>query len=158
MLVVVGFVMFMGVSLVVVMVVFGKLVGVFGWFELVGYMVDGVFVYVDYVYKLDVFENVLIFVCFFIMGCVIVVFGCGGDCDKGKWLLMGEIVVWFVDVVIVMDDNLCLEVFVVICLEIFVVVLNVIEILDCVDVICMVCGMLIFGDMLIVVGKGYEEG
>lgn len=37
------------------------------------------------------------------------VFGCGGDRDKGKRLLMGVIVEEFVDVAVVTDDNSRIE-------------------------------------------------
>lgn len=39
-------------------------------------------------------------------GILLVVIGVGGDWDFGKWVLMGEIVVWWVNFVIVIDDNL----------------------------------------------------
>lgn len=48
---------------------------------------------VDYVYILDSLENVFKVVCFFIFGCLICIFGCGGDWDCIKWFLMGNIVV-----------------------------------------------------------------
>lgn len=61
---------------------------VFGWME-VFFVMGVVNLVVDYVYMLDVLEKVLLSVKFYIMGKVWCVFGCGGDRDKGKWLLMG---------------------------------------------------------------------
>lgn len=47
---------------------------------------------VDYVYKLEVLWLVLIILVY--LDCwLVVVFGVGGDCDLGKWVLMGWIVV-----------------------------------------------------------------
>lgn len=70
------------------------------------------------------------------------VFGCGGDCDKGKCLLMGVIVEEFVDVVVVMDDNLCIEELCVIINDILVGMLDVgyVKVMEgCVEVvICVV--------------------
>ncbi len=76
-----------------------------GRLDLVGATEEGAPAYVDYAHKPDALENVLASVRPFTTGRVIVVFGCGGDRDKGKRPMMGEIATRLADVVIVTDDN-----------------------------------------------------
>ena len=75
----------------VAMAALEKLKGASGRLELVGHTKDGALAYVDYAHKPDALENVLTSVRPFTTGRVIVVFGCGGDRDKGKRPIMGEI-------------------------------------------------------------------
>jgi UDP-N-acetylmuramoyl-L-alanyl-D-glutamate--2,6-diaminopimelate ligase len=83
-----------------------KLKGASGRLELVGATAgNGAPVYVDYAHKPDALENVLASVRPFTTGRVIVVFGCGGDRDRGKRPIMGEIATRLADVTIVTDDN-----------------------------------------------------
>ena len=58
--------------------------GASGRLELVGQTKAGALAYVDYAHKPEALENVLTSVRPFTTGRVIVVFGCGGDRDKGK--------------------------------------------------------------------------
>ncbi len=153
-----GLAMSTGVSPAAVMAALGKLVGASGRLELVGHTVDGALAYVDYAHKPDALENVLTSVRPFTTGRVIVVFGCGGDRDKGKRPLMGEIAARLADVVIVTDDNPRSEVPAVIRSEILAAAPNAIEIPDRAEAIRTACGMLKSGDTLIVAGKGHEEG
>jgi UDP-N-acetylmuramoyl-L-alanyl-D-glutamate--2,6-diaminopimelate ligase len=67
-------------------------------------------VYIDYAHTPDALENALNSIKEFIshrkkLGKVIVVFGCGGDRDKGKRFEMGKIASNIADIVIVTDDN-----------------------------------------------------
>ncbi len=153
-----GLAMSTGVSPAAVMAALGKLVGASGRLELVGHTVDGALAYVDYAHKPEALENVLTSVRPFTTGRVIVVFGCGGDRDKGKRPLMGEIASRLADVVIVTDDNPRSEVPSVIRSEILATAPKALEIADRAEAIRAACGMLKSGDTLIVAGKGHEEG
>ena len=59
----------------------------------------------DYSHKPDALERALETVRAFTLGRVIVVFGAGGDRDRGKRAPMGEIAVRLADVAIVTSDN-----------------------------------------------------
>ncbi|AHK44875.1 MULTISPECIES: UDP-N-acetylmuramoyl-L-alanyl-D-glutamate--2,6-diaminopimelate ligase [Ensifer] len=135
-----------------------KLQGASGRLELVGQTRDGALAYVDYAHKPDALENVLASVRPFTTGRVIVVFGCGGDRDKGKRPIMGEIATRLADVVIVTDDNPRSEVPEVIRSEIMAAAPGATEIGDRAEAIRAAVGMLTSGDTLIVAGKGHEEG
>ena len=94
----------------------------------------------------------------FTTGRVIVVFGCGGDRDRGKRPIMGEIATRLADVVIVTDDNPRSEVPAEIRAAILAAAPGAIEIGDRRQAIREAVAMLHAGDTLIVAGKGHEEG
>lgn len=121
---------------------------------------DKLLVVVDYVYIFDVLEKVLEVLCLYVVVCLLCLFGCGGDCDVGKCLLMVVIVECLVDGVLVIDDNLCIEVSVVIIVDIckgFVVVDKVIFLLLCGEVIVYLIVFVVVDDVVFLVGKGYED-
>jgi UDP-N-acetylmuramoyl-L-alanyl-D-glutamate--2,6-diaminopimelate ligase len=62
-------------------------------------------IFVDYAHKPDALEKVLATLRPLTHGRLIVAFGCGGDRDRGKRPLMGEIAARGADIVIVTDDN-----------------------------------------------------
>lgn len=135
-----------------------KLKGASGRLELVGTTANGAPAYVDYAHKPDALENVLASVRPFTTGRVIVVFGCGGDRDRGKRPIMGEIATRLADVVIVTDDNPRSEVPDEIRAAIMAAAPGAIEIGDRREAIHEAVSMLHEGDTLIVAGKGHEEG
>ncbi len=66
---------------------------------------DGHAVYVDYAHTPDALENVLNALRPHTTGRLICVFGCGGNRDKGKRPVMGEIANRLADVAVITDDN-----------------------------------------------------
>jgi UDP-N-acetylmuramoyl-L-alanyl-D-glutamate--2,6-diaminopimelate ligase len=134
------------------------LTGASGRLELIGSTPHGAPAYVDYAHKPEALENVLEAVRPFTTGRVIVVFGCGGDRDKGKRPIMGEIAMRLADVVIVTDDNPRSEDPATIRAEIMTAAQGATEIGDRAEAIRTAVGMLEAGDTLIVAGKGHEEG
>jgi UDP-N-acetylmuramoyl-L-alanyl-D-glutamate--2,6-diaminopimelate ligase len=129
-----------------------------GRLELVGQTKVGALCYVDYAHKPDALEIVLASVRPFTTGRVVVVFGCGGDRDKGKRPIMGEVATRLADIAIVTDDNPRSEVPEQIRSEIMAAAPGAIEIGDRATAIRDAVGMLQAGDTLIVAGKGHEEG
>jgi UDP-N-acetylmuramoyl-L-alanyl-D-glutamate--2,6-diaminopimelate ligase len=65
----------------------------------------GITVLVDYAHTGDALENVLATVSELKTARIITLFGCGGDRDKGKRPVMGEIAARYSDLAIVTSDN-----------------------------------------------------
>lgn len=65
----------------------------------------GRFIFVDYAHTPDALENVLMAVTALSAGKIICVFGCGGDRDRKKRPLMGEIAGRLADLAVVTSDN-----------------------------------------------------
>ncbi len=135
-----------------------RLKGAPGRLDLIGATEDGAPAYVDYAHKPEALANVLTSVRPFTTGRVIVVFGCGGDRDKGKRPIMGEIAARLADVVIVTDDNPRSEVPAQIRSEIMAAAPGATEIGDRREAIFTAVAMMMPGDTLVVAGKGHEEG
>ncbi len=81
------------------------LTGAPGRLQLVARHRSGAPVYVDYAHKPEALETVLATLRPFAKGKLVVVFGCGGDRDRGKRPVMGEIATRLADVTLVTDDN-----------------------------------------------------
>ncbi|MEO9169423.1 MAG: cyanophycin synthetase, partial [Aestuariivirga sp.] len=135
-----------------------SLKGARGRLELVGTSVSGGNVFVDYAHTPDALENVLHALRPTTRGKLIVVFGCGGDRDKGKRPLMGEIASRLADHVIVTDDNPRSEAPEIIRREILGGATKAQNIGDRAVAIRAGVDGLRAGDVLLVAGKGHEEG
>jgi UDP-N-acetylmuramoyl-L-alanyl-D-glutamate--2,6-diaminopimelate ligase len=83
----------------------GTLTGAPGRLQLVARHRTGAAVYVDYAHKPEALETVLATLRPFAKGKLVVVFGCGGDRDRGKRPVMGEIATRLADLTLVTDDN-----------------------------------------------------
>ncbi|HUJ48110.1 MAG TPA: UDP-N-acetylmuramoyl-L-alanyl-D-glutamate--2,6-diaminopimelate ligase [Rhizomicrobium sp.] len=83
----------------------GHLKGAAGRLEKVARSATGAPVYVDYAHTPDALETVLTALRPHVKGRLHVIFGCGGDRDRGKRPLMGAAAAKFADAVIVTDDN-----------------------------------------------------
>ncbi len=83
----------------------GTLTGAPGRLQLVARHRTGAPVYVDYAHKPEALETVLATLRPFAKGKLVVVFGCGGDRDRGKRPVMGEIATRLADLTLVTDDN-----------------------------------------------------
>jgi len=135
-----------------------RIKGAPGRLELLGMTHGGAPIYVDYAHKPDALEHVLKSVRPFTTGRIILVFGCGGDRDKGKRAVMGEIATSLADVVIVTDDNPRTEKPATIRKQILTGAPEAIEVSDRREAIRKAVAMLETRDTLIVAGKGHEEG
>ena len=82
-----------------------SLSGAPGRLQLVARHRSGAPVYVDYAHKPEALETVLATLRPFAKGRLVVVFGCGGDRDRGKRPIMGEIATRLADFAIITDDN-----------------------------------------------------
>lgn len=104
-LVALGIVRQLGVSLADAAKALGRAQGVKGRVEVVPTPGKPFTVLIDYAHTPDGLENVLRSVKDYCKGRVILVFGCGGDRDRTKRPIMGEIAVKYADFVIVTSDN-----------------------------------------------------
>lgn len=129
-----------------------------GRLELIGRLENSAPLYVDYAHKPDALEKVLTSLRPFTSGKLVLVYGCGGDRDKGKRPIMGEIAERLADISIVTDDNPRSEVGSVIRSEVLAANPSAEEIADRGDAIRYGVSVLSDGDCLVVAGKGHEEG
>ena len=114
--------------------------------------------YVDYAHTPDGLETVLKALRPHTSGRLIAVFGAGGDRDRGKRPLMGGIAARLADVAIVTDDNPRSEVPAAIRAEILAAAPGAREIGDRGEAIRAGAALLGPGDVLVVAGKGHEQG
>ena len=116
-------------------------------------------VLVDYAHTPDSLENVLRAARDLTEGRVIVVFGAGGDRDRGKRPLMGEIAARLADVVVVTSDNPRSE-------DPEAIIGEILEgagpgvasLVDRREAIARAVGLASAGDVVVVAGKGHEPG
>jgi UDP-N-acetylmuramoyl-L-alanyl-D-glutamate--2,6-diaminopimelate ligase len=114
-------------------------------------------VYVDYAHTPDALENALKSLRPHTKGKLFVVFGCGGDRDKGKRPQMGKIASDLADIAIVTDDNPRTEEPAQIRKEILAASPKAIEIGDRTEAIKHAMAEMKQGDILLIAGKGHEK-
>lgn len=129
-----------------------------GRLEYVGETTDGAGVFVDYAHTPAGLDVLIRAARPHTAGRLIVIFGCGGDRDKGKRPLMGAVAAKHADVVIVTDDNPRSEMPAAIRSDIMAAVPNGIEIGDRGEAIRQTIAGLKKGDTLLIAGKGHETG
>jgi UDP-N-acetylmuramoyl-L-alanyl-D-glutamate--2,6-diaminopimelate ligase len=136
----------------------GRLEGVKGRLEVMG-LVRGGLVVIDYAHKPDALTAALEALRPFAPGGrLICVFGCGGDRDKAKRPIMGEIASRLADTVIVTDDNPRTENAGDIRAAILAGAPGAREIADRAEAIQAGARLLGAGDVLLIAGKGHETG
>jgi UDP-N-acetylmuramoyl-L-alanyl-D-glutamate--2,6-diaminopimelate ligase len=135
-----------------------SLKGAKGRLELVGITETSASIFVDYAHTPDALENAILALQPYVTGKLSVVFGCGGDRDKGKRPLMGEVASRLAARIYVTDDNPRTEDAKIIRAEILVAAKQAIEIPDRAEAIATAIKVLGKGDILLVAGKGHEEG
>lgn len=137
----------------------GNLRGAPGRMELVGTRANGAAVFVDYAHTPDALANVLAALRPHATGKLAVVFGCGGDRDRGKRPIMGRIAVEAADTVIVTDDNPRGESAAAIRAEVLAGTNGRARaVADRREAIAVAVAELGAGDVLVVAGKGHERG
>lgn len=135
-----------------------RLKGVPGRAEFVAKSPKGGSVYVDYAHTPDALGTILQAVRPHTQNKLWVVFGCGGDRDKGKRPEMGSLAARHADKVIVTDDNPRSEDPAVIRAEILGAVPEAEEFADRGEAIAYAMAELGAGDVLVIAGKGHESG
>ena len=141
-----------------VFAVLPRLTGVRGRMQLAGRRRHGAPVYVDYAHTPDALETALKALRPHVLGRLVVVFGAGGDRDKGKRPLMGKAARDHADVLFVTDDNPRSEDPAEIRLEILKACPDATEVGDRAEAILRAVDALEAGDALLIAGKGHESG
>lgn len=137
----------------------GKLEGVRGRVELIAHHPETKApIFVDYAHTPDALETLLTNLRPHAENKLHVVFGCGGDRDKGKRPMMGSIAADLADVAIVTDDNPRTEDATAIRAAIMDTCRGGFEIADRAEAIRTAVKGLGEGDLLVVAGKGHERG
>jgi UDP-N-acetylmuramoyl-L-alanyl-D-glutamate--2,6-diaminopimelate ligase len=134
-----------------------QLSGARGRLELVGDK-RGAPIFVDYAHKPDALAKALDALRPYAPGRLVVVFGAGGDRDRGKRALMGAVAIAKADRVVVTDDNPRSEDAAAIRASIVASAPGAVEIGDRREAIRSAVADLRRGDVLLVAGKGHETG
>jgi UDP-N-acetylmuramoyl-L-alanyl-D-glutamate--2,6-diaminopimelate ligase len=135
-----------------------KLKGAKGRLEYIGETGGGAPVFVDYAHTPDALVKALQALRPYVTGRLHVVFGCGGDKDKGKRPEMGHAAAANAETVYVTDDNPRSEDPAAIRSAILAAAPGAIDIADRACAISTAIGCLKTGDVLLVAGKGHETG
>jgi len=153
-----GLAMVTGASAADVLPRLATLQGARGRLDLAGMAPGGAPIFVDYAHTPDALAKALQALRPYVANRLLVVFGCGGDRDKGKRPQMGAAAVAGSDLAIVTDDNPRSEAPAVIRREILAAAPGAVEIGDRAQAITEAVAMLKKGDVLLVAGKGHEIG
>ncbi|MCE6960277.1 UDP-N-acetylmuramoyl-L-alanyl-D-glutamate--2,6-diaminopimelate ligase [Cereibacter sphaeroides] len=137
---------------------FPQLQGVRGRMQLAATRANGASVFVDYAHTPDALATALRALRPHVMGRIIVVFGAGGDRDRGKRPLMGRAAAEHADVLYVTDDNPRSENPAVIRAAILEACPEAHEVGDRAEAILRGVDALTPGDALLIAGKGHESG
>jgi UDP-N-acetylmuramoyl-L-alanyl-D-glutamate--2,6-diaminopimelate ligase len=135
-----------------------RLSGVPGRMQRVGETASGAVVFVDYAHTPDALATVLAALRPHAEGRLAIVFGAGGDRDRGKRPLMGQVASEGADLVYVTDDNPRGESPAEIRRAILAAAPHLIEIGDRSEAIAAAVAGLRRGDILVIAGKGHETG
>ena len=135
-----------------------KLRGVRGRMEPAATRANGATVFVDYAHTPDALATALRALRPHVMGRIVVVFGAGGDRDRGKRPLMGQAAAAHADVAIVTDDNPRSEDPGAIRAAILAACPEADEVGDRAEAILRGVDALGPGDALLIAGKGHESG
>ena len=134
------------------------LVGVRGRMELAATLPNRAAAYVDYAHTPDAIARLLSALRPHTAGRLVIVFGAGGDRDRGKRPLMGAAALAGADAVIVTDDNPRSEDPAAIRAEVMAGCRDAIDVAGREAAIAAGLGLLGPGDVLVVAGKGHEQG
>jgi UDP-N-acetylmuramoyl-L-alanyl-D-glutamate--2,6-diaminopimelate ligase len=135
-----------------------SLKGAKGRLDLVAHSAKGAPIFVDYAHTPDALEKAILALRPYVKRKLAVVFGAGGDRDKGKRPQMGAIVAKFADVSYVSDDNPRSEDPATIRAQVMAACPGGIDIGDRALAIRTAVDALEEGDVLLVAGKGHEPG
>jgi UDP-N-acetylmuramoyl-L-alanyl-D-glutamate--2,6-diaminopimelate ligase len=138
--------------------VLSRLSGVPGRMQRVGETASGAVVFVDYAHTPDALAIVLAALRPHAEGRLAIVFGAGGDRDRGKRPLMAQVATEGADLVYVTDDNPRSESPAEIRRAILAAAPHAIEIGDRSEAIAAAVAGLRRGDILVIAGKGHETG
>ena len=132
--------------------------GARGRLDLAGIARGGAPIFVDYAHTPDALAKALDALRPYVQSRLLVVFGCGGDRDKGKRPEMGAVAAEKADLAIVTDDNPRTESPAAIRHAILAAAPGAIEIGDRAAAIAEAIAALRKGDVLLIAGKGHETG
>jgi UDP-N-acetylmuramoyl-L-alanyl-D-glutamate--2,6-diaminopimelate ligase len=132
--------------------------GARGRLELAGTARSGAPIFIDYAHTPDALAKALDGLRPYVKGRLLILFGCGGDRDKGKRPQMGAVAEAKADLVFVTDDNPRTEHPVEIRREILASAPSAVEIAGRPVAVARAIALLKPGDVLLIAGKGHETG
>jgi UDP-N-acetylmuramoyl-L-alanyl-D-glutamate--2,6-diaminopimelate ligase len=153
-----GLAMATGADAATVLPMLESLQGARGRLDLAGIARAGAPIFIDYAHTPDALAKALDALRPYVENRLVVVFGCGGDRDKGKRPEMGRIAAAKADLAIVTDDNPRSENPAAIRSQILSAAEGAVEIGDRATAITDAVAKLERGDVLLVAGKGHETG